>query len=403
MKKARRTARYTVANIDSLNFASPSILFFFIYNKNYVVEKIDKTKKEDRQRWFNTFGKQVKTNNKYPWVELYIINSLYGDTLPVKLHNKDRDNYRIEFAGIHNYGTKQTDFIRVYQDIESSQTHAFIKRIDIAIDSIKRIPSKAITELKKHRPHITKVHNTTYYNKSIDKNGKVIQSNIKIRTYNKSKKENLSDKNEDIMRLEFQFPGSFFQITKNGETKKLTIKDLDTAIKKMEKYIKKMTFLNAKIDISFSKLLLENDTENHTSNTDNTHTEGTSTEYISQNTLNTFSLEDKLESILQTQKIILDNQERIENKLDDHIADTKKEKNTSVSIDFMKTKNMAINMEISESFLEKNMGKIFCVGTHYYQPSDARLLRWDVKAMHLWLKGGHTNEEDQELLSKLLD
>jgi len=310
MEKLRRTARCTKAKIDSFNFASPSILSFFIDNENYSVDKINKTKKEDRQRWFNTFGKPVKNHSKYPWIELYIINSLYGDTVPIKLHNKDRNNYILELAGIENYNTKLTDLVRLYQDVESSQTHAFIKRMDICIDYKIRIPSKTMTELKKHRPYLTKFLNTTYYDKSKDKNGKIIQSSIKIRTYNKSKKEHLPDENEDIIRLEFQFPSSFFQIVKKAERKKLTIKDLPLAIKKMEKYIKGKTKLNAKIDISFSKLHLENTIEKHTSSTENKHIRDTVTESNLQNTSSINNKSDKkgkASKLLHTKKTLDNN------------------------------------------------------------------------------------------------
>jgi hypothetical protein len=65
----------------------------------------------------------------------------------------------------------------------------------------------------------------------------------------------------------------------------------------------------------------------------------------------------------------------------------------------MKTKEMAYNLSVSISFLEKNMGALFKEGTHYTKASDARLIRWNVNHMHNWLNG----DGDDELLSKLLD
>jgi len=74
----------------------------------------------------------------------------------------------------------------------------------------------------------------------------------------------------------------------------------------------------------------------------------------------------------------------------------------SASDDFMKTKEMAQNLSVSTSFLEKNMDVIFHDGTHFYRNGDARLLRWDIPAMHNWVKGGNNNA-DNSLLNKLLD
>jgi len=69
----------------------------------------------------------------------------------------------------------------------------------------------------------------------------------------------------------------------------------------------------------------------------------------------------------------------------------------------MKVNNMAQNLSVSKSFLEKNMGEIFVEGTHYTRAVDARLVRWDVEQMHKWLKGEDRDETDKQLLSKLLD
>jgi hypothetical protein len=77
----------------------------------------------------------------------------------------------------------------------------------------------------------------------------------------------------------------------------------------------------------------------------------------------------------------------------------KKIEEKSVAIDFMKTKDMAQNLRVSESFLEKNMGILFYEGTHYFKNGDARLLRWDVRKMHEWMKG---ERNDDALINKLL-
>ena len=71
----------------------------------------------------------------------------------------------------------------------------------------------------------------------------------------------------------------------------------------------------------------------------------------------------------------------------------------SVGVDFMKTKDMAQNLRVSQSFLEKNMGTLFHEGVHFFSKGDARLLRWDVKQMHIWMRRG---EDDAALLNKFL-
>ena len=75
----------------------------------------------------------------------------------------------------------------------------------------------------------------------------------------------------------------------------------------------------------------------------------------------------------------------------------------TVEVSFMKVNDMAQNLSVSKSFLEKNMGEIFVEGTHYTRAVDARLVRWNVEQMHKWLKGEDRDETDKQLLSKLLD
>lgn len=75
----------------------------------------------------------------------------------------------------------------------------------------------------------------------------------------------------------------------------------------------------------------------------------------------------------------------------------------AVQVSFMKVHDMAQNLSVSKSFLEKNMGEIFVEGTHYTRAVDARLVRWNVEQMHKWLKGEDRDETDKQLLSKLLD
>jgi len=72
---------------------------------------------------------------------------------------------------------------------------------------------------------------------------------------------------------------------------------------------------------------------------------------------------------------------------------------------YLKTKDAAEYISVSKSFLEKNMGLIFKEGVHYYQPSDARLLRWDIYALDQWIQGVATVElssENSRVLQQLL-
>lgn len=75
----------------------------------------------------------------------------------------------------------------------------------------------------------------------------------------------------------------------------------------------------------------------------------------------------------------------------------------AVEVSFMKVNDMAQNLSVSKSFLEKNMGEIFVEGTHYTRAVDVRLVRWNVEQMHKWIKGEGRDETDNQLLSKLLD
>ena len=107
----------------------------------------------------------------------------------------------------------------------------------------------------------------------------------------------------------------------------------------------------------------------------------------------------------QLQQIINDNIEKVDSLsilYDIQAVLNKRIREKSVTTDFMKTKEMAQNLSVSTSFLEKNMDVIFHDGTHFHRNGDARLLLWDVPAMHNWVKGGN-DDADNSLLNKLLD
>ena len=71
---------------------------------------------------------------------------------------------------------------------------------------------------------------------------------------------------------------------------------------------------------------------------------------------------------------------------------------------YLKTKEAMEYLSVSKSFLLDNMGKIFEEGVHYYQPADARLLRWDVYALDGWMQGveiAKLSLENSEILQQL--
>lgn len=70
---------------------------------------------------------------------------------------------------------------------------------------------------------------------------------------------------------------------------------------------------------------------------------------------------------------------------------------------YLKTAQMAQDLSMSKSFLEKNMDSIFKEGQHFHRGGEARLLRWNVKEMHKWMEEGALDEFHKNLLSELLD
>ena len=108
-------------------------------------------------------------------------------------------------------------------------------RVDVAID-YKRFPTKVQERILKSRYSLEKEEwiNGKYYKTYKEKK---TNSYINIVIYDKGIKEGLD---YSLMRLEFSFRGSYF----NG----LHLKDIDKAIKKMEKSIKKIAGIDVKIE-----------------------------------------------------------------------------------------------------------------------------------------------------------
>ena len=119
-----------------------------------------------------------------------------------------------------------------FRGIKSQLLNWKLHRIDIAID-YERFPAKVKKKLLESREPFEWI-NSTYL--KTDKEKKT-NSYINIVIYDKGIKEGLD---YSLMRLEFSFRGSYL--------KGLLLKDIDKAIKKMEKSIKKIADIDVKIE-----------------------------------------------------------------------------------------------------------------------------------------------------------
>jgi len=71
---------------------------------------------------------------------------------------------------------------------------------------------------------------------------------------------------------------------------------------------------------------------------------------------------------------------------------------------YLKTQQAAALINVSTSFLQKNMQGTFQERKHYFYPSnDVRLLRWDREELEKWIQGEAQDNEDKALIAKLLD
>ena len=73
---------------------------------------------------------------------------------------------------------------------------------------------------------------------------------------------------------------------------------------------------------------------------------------------------------------------------------------------YFKTAAAAEYLDVDVSFLKKQIGTIFHQGVHFYRPSDARLLRWDMEALDAWIQGDSqidiADTENSKILQHLL-
>ncbi len=223
----------SIGKIDSMNFSSEDIENIF-YSDDYIIEAVKSIGVFKPHRWSKAFGKALTKN----MIEAKILHTSNGLTLALKRYAVSKSKQTLEFAGLQAYNEKSKLLKELLNELIAQLKHSYITRIDIAIDFKGKVSNKVIKALCNDREAF-KYGNTTYYKTKKEKKS---NASIDIKKYDKSKKENLS---YELERLEFVFKGQYF--------KKLQIKDLKKAFKKMEKTIKKFAGLEVKI-MSFKSL-----------------------------------------------------------------------------------------------------------------------------------------------------
>jgi len=220
------------AVIDSLNLSNFDIEKCFVDKEHYIIEDIKTLGVFEPKEWIRTFGKPLTRNI----IEVKIIHTHSGLTIPLKRFNTSPKKQTIEFAGLHGYKDTSKLLKQVLRDKESQLQDTRLMRCDIAID-YKRFPAKVKKKLLESREPFTWL-NSEYLKTNKEKK---TNSYINIVIYDKGIKEGLD---YSLMRLEFSFRGSYL--------KGLHLKDIDKAIKKMEKSIKKIADIDVKIEGLFS-------------------------------------------------------------------------------------------------------------------------------------------------------
>ena len=220
--------RYKRANIDSLVLSDAHIEAIFICNEDYSIQTVKSKSIFEPRVWSKTFGRKLKKNI----IEAKVIHTHLGLCLPLKTFAVTPLNQSLELAGLHGYNERSQHLVNTLKALESQLQYARIRRIDVCLDYEGKIPMNILKALSKNREAF-RYGNTTYY--KTEKESKTNQR-IDIKVYNKSHQAKLDGK---LMRLEFCFKGSYFD--------KLNMIDLDLAIKKMEKSIKRLAGITVKV------------------------------------------------------------------------------------------------------------------------------------------------------------
>lgn len=221
--------RYKRAHIDSLNLSDKQLEPIFIHSEDYSVETVKSRGKFEPTVWSKTFGRALTRNI----INAKIIHTHLGQTLPLKTFATSPQSQTIEFAGLHGYNERSQLLTQTLRELKSQLVYTLVMRIDVAIDYEGKIPKRIIKALSKTREPFP-YGNTTYYKTAKEKK---TNQKMDIKIYDKAYQAKLD---YPLTRLEFVFKSSYFN--------KLLLKDLDLAITKMEKSIKKATGLSVKIE-----------------------------------------------------------------------------------------------------------------------------------------------------------
>jgi len=213
---------------DSLNLSDTQMESIFIYHEDYSIETVKSKSVFKPKVWSETFGKSLKQNI----IEAKIIHSYLGLALPLKTFAPTPKSQTLEFAGLHGYNERSRLLVQTLRELKSQLLQSRVTRIDIAID-YKVIPVSVFKALSKTREPF-KYGNTTYWKTAKEKKTNRVMD---IKIYNKAHRSKLD---YPLIRLEFVFKSEYL--------KKLLLKDLKKALKKMEKTIKRATGLCVKID-----------------------------------------------------------------------------------------------------------------------------------------------------------
>ncbi|MDO8454982.1 MAG: hypothetical protein Q7S59_10470 [Sulfurimonas sp.] len=213
--------------IDSMNISSPHLEDYF-FSDDYVIQIIKNHSIFEPKIWLQTFKKSLTRNI----VEAKILHTSTGLMLPIKRYAISPHKQTLEFAGLQGYNDKSKLLSELLNGLLEHIQNETVARLDIAIDYKGKVPKKVIKKLCEDREPF-RYWNTTYYKTAKEKKS---NTRLNIKTYSKSKKENLSD---DMERIEFSFTSQYLQNT--------TVKNLDKLFQKMEKTIKRFSGIEVKI------------------------------------------------------------------------------------------------------------------------------------------------------------
>jgi len=217
------------AEIDSLVLSDAHIEAIFIHNEDYSIETVKSKSIFEPKRWSETFGKSLKRHI----IEAKIIDTYRGAILPLKTFASAPLTQTLEFAGLHGYNERSELLVETFKELESQLQQTRVTRIDVAIDYESNIPTDIVKRLSRAREPY-RYGNTTYLKTPKEKK---MNDYIDIKVYDKNYQAKLG---YPMMRLEFVFKGSYFN--------KLLLKDLDSAIKKMENTIRRLAGVTVKIN-----------------------------------------------------------------------------------------------------------------------------------------------------------